>query len=315
MKFVFKTRIGRDLSFKALQKQYDAVFIAVGAQKDIELDIPGRELDGVIQGYEFLERFASGKNLHLGKKVIVVGAGNVAIDAARSCLRLGADVTIVYRRDQHEMPANAHEIGDAMDENIRFMFMSAPKRIIGDAKGKVTGLEIHKMKFDGFEPTGRKRPIESGESAVVEGNTVILAVGEKVEFEHAKEIGLEVRTNGSIKAHQPSCRTNLPKVYAGGDAITGPATVSEAMGIARHAAESIDFDLMKEKRFHRLFREFTYKDEVLMEPEVNGKIAPRKIPVRERISSFQEVLNGYTGEEALQEAARCLRCDVKCQES
>ena len=315
VKFVFNVHIGKELSFKALQKQYDAVFLAIGAQKDIELEIAGKELRGVVEGYEFLERLASGKNLHLGKKVVVVGAGNVAIDAARSCVRLGAEVTVVYRRDRNEMPANAHEISDAMDESIRFMFMSAPKRIIGDARGCVAGLEIHKMKFDGFDHLGRKKPTETGESAVVECNTIILAIGEKVDFGPAKEVGLELRPNGSIKAHQPSCRTNLPRVYAGGDAITGPATVSEAMGIARHAAESIDFDLMKEKRFHHLFREFTYKDELVAEPEANKKVAPKKIPVKERISSFQEVLNGYTGEEALQEAARCLRCDIKCQES
>jgi NADPH-dependent glutamate synthase beta subunit-like oxidoreductase len=314
VKFVFNTRIGKELSFKNLQKQYDAVFLAVGAQKDIELDIPGRHLAGVIQGYEFLEEFASGKKLHLGKKVVVVGAGNVAIDAARSCLRLGADVTIVYRRDKDEMPANAHEIKDAIDENIRFMFLSAPHQVISDIKGRVTGLEIHKMKFDGFDNTGRKKPVETGETAIVECSTIILSVGEKVEFEPAKEIGLELRKNGSIKVQQPSCRSNIPKVYAGGDAVTGPATVSEAMGLARQAAEAIDFDLMKEKRFHRLFRDFKYKDEVIPEPEGGKKIDPKKLPVKERISSFQEVLAGYSGEEALQEAARCLRCDVKCHQ-
>lgn len=314
VKFIFNTRIGKELSFKNLQKQYDAVFLAVGAQKDIELDIPGRHLAGVIQGYEFLEEFASGKKLHLGKKVVVVGAGNVAIDAARSCLRLGADVTVVYRRDKDEMPANAHEIKDALDENIRFMFLSAPHQVISDIKGRVTGLEIHKMKFDGFDNTGRRKPVETGETAIVECNTIILSVGEKVEFEPAKEIGLELRKNGSIKVQQPSCRSNLPKVYAGGDAVTGPATVSEAMGLARQAAEAIDFDLMKEKRFHRLFRDFKYKDEVVPEPEGGKKIDPKKLPVKERISSFQEVLAGYSGEEALQEAARCLRCDVKCHQ-
>jgi len=314
VKFVFNTRIGKEFSFKNLQKQNDAVFLAVGAQKDIELDIPGRHLAGIIQGYEFLEEFASGKKLHLGKKVVVVGAGNVAIDAARSCLRLGADVTIVYRRDKDEMPANVHEIKDAIDENIRFMYLSAPHRVIGDIKGRVTGVEIHKMKFDGFDNTGRKKPVETGETAIVECNTIILSVGEKVEFEPAKEIGLELRKNGSIKVQQPSCHTNLPKVYAGGDAVTGPATVSEAMGLARQAAEAIDIDLMKEKRFHRLFRDFKYKDEVLPEPEGGKKIDPKKLPVKERISSFQEVLAGYSGEEALHEAARCLRCDVKCHE-
>jgi NADH-quinone oxidoreductase subunit F len=313
VKFVFNTRVGKELSFKNLQKQNDALFLAIGAQKEIEVDIPGRHLDGVLEGYEFLEDFAIGKKLHIGKKVTVVGAGNVAIDAARSCLRLGAEVTIVYRRDRDEMPANDHEIKDAIDEGIKFMFLAAPYRILGDAKGKVIGLEIRKMRFDGFDSSGRKKPIETGESAIVECSNVILSLGEKVEFESAKDIGLELRKNGSIKVSQPSYRTNLSKVYAGGDAVTGPATVSEAMGIARTAAEAIDFDLMKEKRFHLLFRHFKYKDEIVVEPEGGKKVDPKKLPVKERISSFQEVLAGYTGEQALHEATRCLRCDVKCQ--
>ncbi len=314
VKFAFNRKIGTDISFKTLQKQNDAVFIAVGAQKDIELEIPGRHLDGVLEGYEFLEAFAGGKKLRIGKNVVVVGAGNVAIDAARSCLRLGADVTIVYRRDRDEMPANDHEIKDAMDENIKFLFMSAPNRIVGDLQGKVKALEIHKMRFDGFDSSGRKKPVETGESILVECSNVILAIGETVDFEPAKEIGLELRKNGSIKVQQPSSRTNIPKVYAGGDAVTGPATVSEAMGIARQAAEAIDLDLMKEKRFYRLFRDFKYKDEVVTEPEGGKKVDPKKLSAKERVSSFHEVLSGYSGEEALHEAYRCLRCDVKCHQ-
>ena len=213
-----------------------------------------------------------------------------------------------------EMPANAHEIMDATDEAIQFKFLSAPHRILGDRNGKVIGLEVHAMKFEGFDSAGRKKPVETGETFTIDCNTVILALGEKVDFEPAKAVGLELRKNGSIKVTQPSYRTTVAKVYAGGDAVTGPATVSEAMGIARLAAESIDWDLMKEKRFHRLFREFLYKDELVGEPEGGRKIQPKKIPVKERISSFQEVLSGYTGEEALQEAVRCLRCDVKCGE-
>ena len=169
------------------------------------------------------------------------------------------------------------------------------------------------MRFDGFDNSGRKRPIETGESTIVECSNVILSLGEKVDFEPSKDIGLELRKNGAIKVQQPSYRTNLHKVYAGGDAVTGPATVSEAMGIARQAAEAIDFDLMKEKRFHRLFRHFKYKDEIVVEPEGGKKVDPKKLAVKERISSFQEVLSGYTGEQALNEAVRCLRCDVKCQ--
>ena len=312
VKFVFNTAIGRDTPFETLQKQYDAIFISVGAQKDIELNIPGKEFDGVFEGYDFLEKLAMGKQIRIGGKVVVVGGGNVAIDAARSCLRLGADVTVVYRRDQDEMPANENETRDAIDEKIRFMFMSAPDRIIGDANGRVSGIEIREMQFAGFDNAGRKQPAETGKTGVVQCQTVILAVGEKVEFAPAAEIGLEMKKNGTIKANQPNFLTNLPKVYAGGDAVTGPATVAEAMGSARLAAKAIDFALMKEKRFHRLFREFTYKNEVPAEPESIKKVDPKKIPVKERVSSFQEVLAGYSGEEALQEAARCLRCDVRC---
>ena len=170
------------------------------------------------------------------------------------------------------------------------------------------------MKFDGLDATGRKRPVETGETTIVECSTVILAIGEKVDFEPGKEIGLEFRKNGAIRAHQPAYHTNVARVYAGGDAVTGPATVSEAMGIARSAAEAIDFQLMKERRFHRLFRDFTYKDEIITEPDIAKKVEPKKLPVKERIASFQEVLAGYSGEQAMQEAVRCLRCDVKCQE-
>jgi NADH-quinone oxidoreductase subunit F len=314
VKFEFNTKVGKDITVKALQQQNDVVLIAVGAQKDIELDIPGKELVGVYEGYRFLESLAAGKKMNIGKSVVIVGAGNVAIDAARSCVRLGAEVTIVYRRDKDEMPANMHEIHDAMDESIHFMYMSAPHRIVGDVKGRVTGLEIRKMKFEGFDHAGRKRPIETEETAIVVSETVILAIGETVEFEPAREIGLEVRKSGTIRVHQPTYLTNLAKVYAAGDAVTGPATVSEAMGMARAAAEAIDGALMKEKRFHRLFREFTYKDELVTASDPVKHVDPKKLAIRERVASFQEVLAGYNGEEALSEANRCLRCDIKCQE-
>jgi NADH-quinone oxidoreductase subunit F len=198
------------------------------------------------------------------------------------------------------MPANSHEINDATDETINFMFLSAPYRILGNEKGKVAGLEIHKMHFDGFDNAGRKKPVDTGESAIVECDTIILAIGETVEFEPAKEIGLEMRKNGAVRVSQPTFKTNLPNVYAGGDAVTGPATVSEAM--------------MKVKRFHLLFRDFKYKNEVEPEPEGGKRVDPKKLPVKERISNFQEVLAGYTGEQAMAEANRCLRCDVKCQD-
>ncbi|MCX7983715.1 MAG: FAD-dependent oxidoreductase [Bacteroidetes bacterium] len=313
VKFVFNTTVGKDISFRSLVKNNDAVFLAIGAQKDIDLEIEGRDLEGVLQGYEFLERLSTGKKPKVGKNVVIVGGGNVAIDAARTCLRLGSNVTVVYRRDRDEMPANEHEIKDAMEEMIKFRFMVAPYRILGDERGKVRALEVMKMKFEGFDAAGRKKPVETGETEVIECDTIILAVGERVDADSVKELGVEVKKNGAIKATPPSYRTSIPKVYAGGDAVTGPATVSEAMGIARSAAEAIDFDLMKVHRFHLLFREFTYANEP--PKSTNGKkVEPKKLPVKERIRTFQEVLLGYSGEEALFEAERCLRCDIKCNE-
>jgi NADH-quinone oxidoreductase subunit F len=310
VKFKYNTRIGKDISYEKLTKDNDIVYIAVGAHKDQELDIPGKELKGVYPGYEFLEDFAQGKEMKAGNNVVIIGAGNVAIDAARSVLRTGAKVTIVYRRGKDSMPANETEIKDAEAEGIEFKFFSGPNKIIGNSKGGVMGMEITVMKAGGFDESGRRKPVATDRTEIVECDTVILAIGEKVDSSFAAPLGIETNKNGTLKAHLNNFRVG-EKLYAGGDAVSGPATAAEAMGMAKKAADAIDAELMGISRFNKLFRVFEYRNVVPFEP-LGGKMNRSKhLPVKERVNNFQEVLSGYSGEQAKGEASRCLRCDVK----
>ncbi len=315
VKFVMNTMVGKQISFKKLEKENDIVFIAVGAQKDQHLEISGSNLNGVYPGYELLEELSQGKKVKIGKKAVVIGAGNVAIDVARTLLRHGADVTIVYRRDRNEMPANIHEIEDAEDEKIKFKLLSAPRKIIEGSGKTVKGLEIERMKLSGVDKSGRRKPVPTGEFETINCDMVVLAIGERVDSNFAKDLGIETNADGTIKTNPFTYRTTNSKFYAAGDAVTGPATAAEAMGIAIKCAESIDKELTGENRFHMLYKEFKYKNDVPLKPEGGRNVKPKKLPVKERINNFQEVQSGYTGEQALREAVRCLRCDVKsCQQ-
>ncbi len=310
VKFVYNTRIGKDISFEKLKKDNDIVYVAVGAHKDQELDLPGKELSGVYPGYEFLEDFAQEGKMKPGKNVVVIGAGNVAIDAARSVLRTGAKVTIVYRRGKDSMPANETEIRDAEEEGIEFKFFAAPKKIIGNTKGGVMGLEVTLQKAGGFDESGRRKPVPTDKTEIVECDTVIMAIGEKVDSSFAAELGIATNKNGTLITNQNSFKA-AEGIFAGGDAVSGPATAAEAMGMAKRAAEAIDAELMGPGRFRKLFRVFDYKNVVPFEPQGGKMNRSKHLPVKERVNNFQEVLSGYSGEQAKTEASRCLRCDVK----
>ncbi len=310
VRFQMNTRVGKDITLAELEGGHDAVFVAVGAQKDIDLDLPGKDLPGVYPGYELLERFAAGKTREIGKKVVIIGGGNVAIDAARTCLRLGSEVTIVYRRERDDLPANPVELEGAEEEGVTFLYLAGPKRVVGDASG-VVGLEVVKMVLGDVDVTGRRRPVSTGKTRIIPCDTVIVAAGERVDSDYLKAYGIKTNKDGTIRANRISLNAGPAKFYAGGDAVTGPATAAEAMGLAKQAAESIDTRLMGEKRFHRLFIRFAYKDDVPFEPAASEMNAPKMVAVRDRVGNFQEICLGYTGEQARREAERCLRCDVK----
>lgn len=309
--FVFNTKVGSDIKMEELERDYNIVILALGAHKDISLNIDGFELNGVLSGMKFLKDVANGKTPEMGKHVVVVGAGNVAIDAARTAQRFGADVTVVYRRMKSDMPANKDEIKGAETEGVNFLFLSAPKEILADTNDRVRGIELMKMVCGDIDLSNRKKSVPTGESFILPCDTVIIAVGEEVNASFAKEYGIKTSSNGNIETDHFTFTTNNPKIYAVGDVVTGPATAAEAMGIAKKAAEIIDCRLMNKNRFHKLFVDFDYSNEVPLKPEGGSRHYTIKRPLEERVGNFSEINLGYTKEQAYAEASRCLRCDVR----
>ncbi len=243
--------IGSTLTIDDLFKDgFKAIFLGIGAGLPNFLGIEGENAAGVYSANEFLTRVNLMKAykfpevatpVKVGKKVIVVGGGNVALDSARSAKRLGADVTLVYRRTEKEMPARLEEIENAKEENIEFMFLTAPKRIIVDSSGRAKGMECLKMKLGESDDSGRPRPIViEGSEFVLEADTIIVAIGQSPNPLLPKLTqGLEVAKRGTIKVDD-RYMTSIKGVFAGGDIITGADTVISAMGAGKKAAKEID---------------------------------------------------------------------------
>ncbi|AEV28062.1 NADH:ubiquinone oxidoreductase, NADH-binding (51 kD) subunit [Sphaerochaeta pleomorpha str. Grapes] len=309
--FVFKKRLGVDFSLSDLKEQNQAVLLALGSYRSQKLDIPGMSLKGVVQGTTLLEDLAKQKKIPVGKKVVIIGGGNVAIDAARSLWRLGREVTVVYRRSVDDMPANRMELAEAFQEKINFVCMAGPSRILGQAGKRVAGLEIKEMQGGDYDLSGRKRPLESDIVSAIACDMVVIAIGESVEQELLQQQGLETTERGSLAVAPYSYRTNLSNVYAVGDVTTGPSTAAQAMGYAKKAAMAIDFALTSKHRFSSLDQDFAINDVIPEHAESVKPVVPRHLTVRERKGNFEEINKGYMGEQAHLEASRCLRCDIR----
>jgi glutamate synthase (NADPH) small chain len=234
-----------------LANGFDAVFIGTGAGLPKFMGIPGENLCGIYSANEFLIRVNLMKSyqfpeyktpIHIGKKVAVIGGGNVALDSARCALRLGAEeVSIVYRRSREEMPAREEEISNAEEEGIRFKFLAAPTRFIADDHGQVKGMEYVTMKLTEPDATGRCKPVPiKGSEVILNLDTVIVAIGRTPNpIIQATTKGLETLVGGIIAIEKKTGKTSLEAVYAGGDIATGEATVISAMGSGKIAAKSI----------------------------------------------------------------------------
>lgn len=233
--------VGEDLNFEDLGKEgYKAIFVGTGAHKSQKLKIEGADLNGVVHALDFLWGVNSGKRMEVGKNVVAVGGGNVAIDAAKTALRLGAnEVTILYRRSREGMPANPWEVKKAEDGGVKIEFLVAPKKILGE-NGKVSAVECIRMELGEPDETGRRKPIPiEGSEFTRETHMVILAIGEAPDLEFLpKEIELD--EDGTVWVNPITMETSLRGVFAGGDAVTGPATVIEAIQAGKRAAESIE---------------------------------------------------------------------------
>ncbi|MDY6964621.1 MAG: NAD(P)-binding protein [Halobacteriota archaeon] len=296
-------------SLEAL-KDYNAVFVACGAHNSMKLNVPGEDSDGVIHGVTFLRDLNLGNDVKIGEKVAIVGGGNVAIDAARSALRLGRKVTVVYRRSRQEMPASEWEIEDAEEEGIEIMYLAAPKKII-EKDGKVAEMECIKMELGEPDSSGRRRPVPiEGSEFVLEVDTVIPAIGQSPDLSFLED-KFETTKWGTIVTNN-LCATSDQKIFAGGDATRGPATVVEAIADGKKAALSMDAYLRGETLEDTEDIPDTVKFEDM---DLSGKETARrkrmaKLPVEERIKNFEEVELGFTEEEALLEAKRCLNCGI-----
>jgi glutamate synthase (NADPH/NADH) small chain len=250
--------IGRLYTIAELLRQFDAVFIGSGAGPPTFMGIPGENLCGIYSANEYLIRVnlmrsydfpKAGTPICGGEKVAVVGGGNVAMDAARCALRLGAkDVKIVYRRSREEMPARIEEIENAEEEGIRFEFLTSPKRFIGNERRRVKAMECVRMRLGEPDDSGRRRPVPiEGSNFMVDVDMVIMAVGRTPNpiIKQTTE-GLETTKWGGIVADEDG-KTSIEGVYAGGDIVTGESTVISAMGAGRRAARAIHEFLMKKE--------------------------------------------------------------------
>jgi len=310
--------VGKDgLTLDALHKQgYKAILVAVGAHSSMRLDIPGEELEGVYHGVSFLRDVNLGKEVWVGERVAIVGGGNVAIDAARTALRLGArEVVIVYRRSRQEMPASEEEIEEAEHEGVKINYLAAPVRVLG-GEGKVTGLECIRMELGEPDASGRRRPIPvEGSEFILDTDMLIPAIGQTPDLSFLPgDHQFHITGRGTFDVDLGRLATNIPGIFACGDAVSGPATVAEAVGAGSRAAIAIDRYLRGEEL--ELAEEgLPLKAVEIEDMDISDIVSKHRqpmprLPLKERTPGFKEVDLGFSEEMAIQEADRCLNCGV-----
>jgi heterodisulfide reductase subunit A len=316
-------RLGADFALTDLKDQgFDAVFLGTGAHRGLKLNIPGEEqFGGVVDAVDFLRNVSLGKGERPGNRVVVIGGGNVAVDAARTALRLGSEeVEILYRRSRNEMPAYPEEVAEALEEGTKINYLTAPVRIYG-AEGKITGLACIKTELGPPDASGRRRPIPvEGSEFVIECDAVIPAIGQLPDVSWAgKGAAPEISPMNTLAVNPYTMQTSIPHVFASGDAVTGPATVIEAVMSGHKAVEAMD-RFLKGEDLDLLAEELAAREP----PGRDWQAIPTKMSAepragimrrdaKERVLSFDEVNPGLTEEEAQRESGRCLNCGI-CSE-
>lgn len=313
--------IGYDFTIDdVFERGYEAVFLAMGAHKSKLLDIEGEDLDGVYPAIEFLKSFnLRGQSLAKGR-VGVIGGGDSAVDAARVSLREESvdSVTMLYRRSRSEMPALRHEIDAAIEEGVELVTMVSPVRIHSE-NGKLAGVDVVKNKPGDVDASGRKKPVPvPGSEYFIQFDTLIVTIGDTPDVEYIASMGIEVSKWGTLKIDETTLMTNRPGVFAGGDVVTGPNTVVDAIAHGKKAAVMIDRYVngreLKQPEARRIPSVYVPPLEVTgedAEDQENKRIELPTIPVYERKRSLAEVELTLMEEQALYEARRCLRCDLE----
>jgi NADH-quinone oxidoreductase subunit F len=307
--------------FSLLDQGYKAVLIAVGAHKGTKMQVPGEDLEGVMDAVDFLRPVNMGNYVHIGEKIAVVGGGNSAIDAARVAVRKGAkEVHVLYRRERADMPAEEEEVIAAEEEGVKLHFLVAPSRILSQ-DGKVNGIECLCMELKSFDASGRRTPEPVvGSEHVFDVDMVIRASGQHPDTSSMK-LGL-IRTDrsGRVIADKRTLATVEKGIFVAGDALSGPSTVIEAIAAGQRAASSI-WNYLHGKELSPVVHRNGYQPIPIsltpptdQETKVTPRVSFSEIPISDRRTSFAEVLADYKAQEAREEASRCLRCDLRDEE-
>ncbi len=318
-------KFGRDFDLNTLDSEgFDAVFMGIGAWKDSSLRVEGEQLQGCYTGIDFLSRLAEGEAIPIGRSAVIIGGGNTAIDCTRNLIRLGVkEVNLVYRRTRKEMPANPVEIEAAEHEGVKLQFLAAPVRVVGDDAGVTTHLECLKMELGEPDASGRRRPVPiEGSESLIETDMVITAIGQSPDISFVESMQqqlAELKTTrwNTFDVDPATLQSNIPYLFAAGDAATGPSLVVDAIGGGRRAARSIHqfvmdqpvvadpLELQKDLISETLF------DQV--QGIAKSQRAPMpELPVAERIQSFVEADQVLSEQAALGESNRCLHCCLTC---
>ena len=304
----YNTKIGENFSIKDLRDQYDAVYIAIGAHNDKKIGIEGEDSNNVMSAVELLDNIGNDNVPDFtGKTVAVVGGGNVAMDCVRSAVRLGAKRAIIaYRRRKEDMTALPEEVEGALEEGCELMELSSPVRIEAAENGYAVALWVKPQIIGRMDEWGRARPSDSSKPEVrVACDIVIVAIGQGIESRHFEEAGMPVK-RGNITAMDDGEIINIPGVFAGGDCVTGPATVIRAIAAGKVAAANIDEYLGYN---HLISVDIDIPAASHADKPACGRVNLTNVPADERKCNFDHIECGMTLEEAEQESSRCLRCD------
>lgn len=321
VRFNYNRTLGKDISLDELKKKYEAVFLGIGAQGATPMRVEGEDSPGVYSAIEFLGQVSAGETPPIGKKVMIVGGGNSAIDAARTAIRCGAQALVYYRRTREEMPAFDFEIEEAIADGVEFRYLSAPVKII-PSNGKLQ-VECIEMALGEPDASGRRRPVpKDGSEHTVEFDSVIAAIGQKVIGEFLADSGLKLSKWGTIEVNNETMMTNIEGIFSGGDAVLGPDIAVRASGMGRLAAISINQYLkgLAVTGNRKLF-EVTMGPLQNIQKAVYEKYAeaPRQkvthMDPGQAVKSFDEVSFGFTAQQVKEETDRCMKCGCRAADS
>lgn len=314
------TTVGKDIRLQELWSKYDAVFIATGTHKGLKMSIEGEESPQVIDAVDFLRAINLGREVEIGQTVAVIGGGDAAIDAARVAKRLGKDVKILYRRTRREMPAAKEEVEGAIEEGIEIQFLVAPVRVLSK-NGQLKGIECVRMELGDVDKSGRRRPVPiKGSEFTMDIDTLMPAIGQQPDPSAVpSDKHLKTSKANTIEVSPDTLYSGVNGVFAGGDIVSGPSTVTTAMAQGKFAAKMIH------KYIQELPMEWEYKVTrpvahvealELTDKEIEELQKPSMplLSLEERSGNYKEVELGFTEEMAIKEAKRCLRCDLELEE-